>query len=182
AVLRMLPSTTLFRSARRSTGAPPSRAPSRPAAPGPLGARPHGFRWERRPSSAISSQGCDPTTNRAGTRVRAGWGAAQEAAGGRWPGPDHVVPGRHSVAPRGRRTCSMLAHVTTGTVLGVEPSPVRVEVGLAPGLPAFTVAGLAQHAVREGRERVASALRSSGFTLPSRRITVSLAPGHRVKT
>ncbi len=76
----------------------------------------------------------------------------------------------------------MLAHVTTGTVLGVEPSPVRVEVGLAPGLPAFTVVGLAQHAVREGRERVASALRSSGFALPSRRITVSLAPGHRVKT
>src|SRR5690606_38751478 len=60
--------------------------------------------------------------------------------------------------------------------LGVEPVRLRVEVNLASGLPAFTVVGLAQNAVREGRERVAAALRNSGFELPNRRITVNLAP------
>jgi magnesium chelatase family protein len=70
----------------------------------------------------------------------------------------------------------MLAHVTTGAVRGVESFLVRVEVHLAPGLPSFTVVGLAESAVREGRERVGAALRNAGFPLPPRRITVNLAP------
>jgi magnesium chelatase family protein len=53
---------------------------------------------------------------------------------------------------------------------------VRVEVNLATGLPAFSVVGLAQGSVREGRERVAAALHNSGYGLPTRRITVNLAP------
>lgn len=71
----------------------------------------------------------------------------------------------------------MLAQVISGTVHGVEPVFVRVEVNLASGLPAFTVVGLPYGAVRESRERVATALRNSGFDLPNRRITVNLAPG-----
>lgn len=70
----------------------------------------------------------------------------------------------------------MLAHVHTGSVRGVDPLLVRVEVNLASGLPAFTVVGLAQGAVREGRERVAAAMKNSGYVLPQRRITVNLAP------
>lgn len=70
----------------------------------------------------------------------------------------------------------MLAHVHTGTVRGVDPLLVRVEVNLASGLPAFTVVGLAQGAVREGRERVAAAMKNSGYVLPQKRITVNLAP------
>ncbi|MDZ7779349.1 MAG: YifB family Mg chelatase-like AAA ATPase [Gemmatimonadota bacterium] len=72
----------------------------------------------------------------------------------------------------------MLAHVNTGTVHGVEPVAVRVEVNLASGLPSFTVVGLPYGAVRESRERVATALRNTGFELPNRRITVNLAPGN----
>lgn len=70
----------------------------------------------------------------------------------------------------------MLAHVHTGSVRGVDPLLVRVEVNLVSGLPAFTVVGLAQGAVREGRERVAAAMKNAGYTLPHRRITVNLAP------
>jgi magnesium chelatase family protein len=70
----------------------------------------------------------------------------------------------------------MLAHVRTGSVVGIDAMLVRAEVALASALPAFTVVGLAQGSVREGRERVSAALRSSGFGLPSRRITVNLAP------
>jgi magnesium chelatase family protein len=70
----------------------------------------------------------------------------------------------------------MLANVLTGAVDGVDPLMVRVEVHLASGIPTFTVVGLAQSAVREGRERVTAALRNVGLPLPNRRITVNLAP------
>jgi magnesium chelatase family protein len=70
----------------------------------------------------------------------------------------------------------MLAHVESCTVRGIDALTLRVEVSLASGLPSFTVVGLAQSAVREGRERVGAALRTSGFGLPTRRITVNLAP------
>jgi len=50
-------------------------------------------------------------------------------------------------------------------------------VKLSCGLPAFTVVGLPHGAVRESRDRVAAALRNSGFPLPPRCITVNLAPG-----
>jgi magnesium chelatase family protein len=70
----------------------------------------------------------------------------------------------------------MLAQAFTGAVQGIDPFLVRVEVNLVAGLPMFTVVGLAQGAVREGRERVTAALRNTGFALPQRRITVNLAP------
>jgi magnesium chelatase family protein len=91
-------------------------------------------------------------------------------------GPRGGGPSTHSGVP-GATGCSlMLANVLTGAVDGVDPLMVRVEVHLASGLPTFTVVGLAQGAVREGRERVTAALRTARFTLPHRRITVNLAP------
>ena len=53
---------------------------------------------------------------------------------------------------------------------------IRVEVDVAPGLPGFTIVGLADAALQEARERVRGALRNSGFIYPPRRITVNLAP------
>ena len=70
----------------------------------------------------------------------------------------------------------MLSHVLSAAVRGVSSYLVRVEVNLSPGLPAFAVVGLAENAVREGRERVGAALRNTGFPLPPRRVTVNLAP------
>ncbi len=70
----------------------------------------------------------------------------------------------------------MLACVVSGAVLGVDAYLVRVEVDLAQGLPSMAVVGLAESAVREGRERVTAALHNAGFTIPPRRITVNLAP------
>ncbi len=70
----------------------------------------------------------------------------------------------------------MLARILTAAVQGVDSYLVQVEVNLAPGLPAFSVVGLAEGAVREGRERVGAALRNAGYPLPQRRITVNLAP------
>src|SRR5574342_682932 len=70
----------------------------------------------------------------------------------------------------------MLAAVRSAAVLGIEAYHVLVEVDVAPGLPSWTIVGLAAGAVRESRERVSAALLNSGFQLPPRRVTVNLAP------
>ncbi|MCU0313327.1 MAG: YifB family Mg chelatase-like AAA ATPase [Solirubrobacteraceae bacterium] len=72
----------------------------------------------------------------------------------------------------------MLARVLTFTLDGLEPRPVTVEADLRPGLPAFTIVGLADRSVFEARERVRAALLNSGFEFPLRRVTVNLAPAH----
>ncbi|MET0485441.1 MAG: YifB family Mg chelatase-like AAA ATPase [Candidatus Rokuibacteriota bacterium] len=70
----------------------------------------------------------------------------------------------------------MLARVLSAALRGVEAALVRVEVDVAAGLPAFTIGGLPDSAVRESRERVRTAIRNAGFPFPSDRITVNLAP------
>ncbi len=70
----------------------------------------------------------------------------------------------------------MLARVASATVLGVQGSPVTVEVHVSGGLPGFTVVGLPDASCRESRDRVRAALLSSGLPWPLKRITVNLAP------
>jgi magnesium chelatase family protein len=70
----------------------------------------------------------------------------------------------------------MLARVTTAAFAGIEGFLVEVETDIAPGLPCFSVVGLPDAAVRESRERVAAAIKNSGFEFPVRKITVNLAP------
>lgn len=69
-----------------------------------------------------------------------------------------------------------LTQLTTRAQLGIEAPEVRVEVHISSGLPAFTIVGLPETAVREARDRVRSAIINSGFEFPPRRITVNLAP------
>ena len=70
----------------------------------------------------------------------------------------------------------MLATVLTGAVHGIAGYLVRAEADVAGGLPSFAVVGLGDSAVREGRDRVASAIRNAGYRFPPDRITVNLAP------
>src|ERR1700761_1188454 len=70
----------------------------------------------------------------------------------------------------------MVQRVSTVSFEGIEVRPVDVQVQVAPGMPAFNIVGLPDKAVSEARERVRSALTASGLALPSRRITVNLAP------
>jgi magnesium chelatase family protein len=63
------------------------------------------------------------------------------------------------------------------TIDGPEARPVEVELDVRNGLPAFTIVGLADTAVREARERIQTAVRNSGFQWPAQRITANLAPG-----
>ncbi|MFC1660137.1 YifB family Mg chelatase-like AAA ATPase [Gemmatimonadota bacterium] len=70
----------------------------------------------------------------------------------------------------------MLAQVMSAALRGVESYLVRVEVNFGNGLPSFSVVGLAEGAVREGKERVWAALHNTGHSIPPRKITVNLAP------
>src|ERR1051325_4271012 len=70
----------------------------------------------------------------------------------------------------------MLACLRTATVFGVDASPVDVEVDVSFGFPSFTMVGLPDASVREGRDRVKSATRNSAFAFPPHRVTVNLAP------
>ncbi len=65
---------------------------------------------------------------------------------------------------------------------GTNAPPVSIEVFLSGGLPAFTIVGMAETAVRESKDRVRGALLSSGFEFPQQRITVSLAPAEMKKS
>ena len=76
----------------------------------------------------------------------------------------------------------MLAVVPSATLHGLDGRLIRVEVDVAPGLPGFTIVGLADTAVQEARERVRGAIRNAGFVFPPRRITVNLAPAELRKT
>jgi magnesium chelatase family protein len=70
----------------------------------------------------------------------------------------------------------VLATARTFTLLGVGAHEVIVEVDVHRGLPAFSLVGLPDAAVRESRERVRAALTNSDFEFPLQRITASLAP------
>lgn len=68
------------------------------------------------------------------------------------------------------------AQVYTRSVVGLNAPSVMVEVHLSQGLPAVTIVGLPEAAVRESKDRVRSAIINSGFQFPNRRLTINLAP------
>ncbi|HPR63216.1 MAG TPA: YifB family Mg chelatase-like AAA ATPase [Thermoanaerobaculia bacterium] len=70
----------------------------------------------------------------------------------------------------------MLSRVRSAVLVGIDAFPLQIEVDIHNGLPAFTVVGLPDTAIKESRERIRSALRNSGFTFPDGVITANLAP------
>lgn len=70
----------------------------------------------------------------------------------------------------------MISKVFSAALHGINGITVDIEVDISYGLPAFTIVGLPETAVKESRERVRSAIRNAGFEFPSDRITINLAP------
>ena len=66
-------------------------------------------------------------------------------------------------------------------VTGIEGHLITVECYISNGLPAFDIVGLPDAAVKEARERVRAAVKTSGMKFPSSRITVNLAPANLKK-
>ena len=75
----------------------------------------------------------------------------------------------------------MVARISTVAFQGIDVLEVDVQVHIAAGLPAFTIVGLPDKAVAESRERVRAALGAVGLALPTKRITVNLAPADVLK-
>jgi magnesium chelatase family protein len=69
-----------------------------------------------------------------------------------------------------------MAAVLSRAQHGMDAPLVRVEADLSPGLPRFTIVGLAEAAVKESRDRVRAAITNSNLQMPDGRVTVNLAP------
>lgn len=76
----------------------------------------------------------------------------------------------------------MISLVHAITVNGLDTTVVDIEVDINYGMPAFTIVGLPDQGVQESKERLRSALKSSGAKLPPDRITVNLAPANIKKS
>jgi len=70
----------------------------------------------------------------------------------------------------------LFSSVFGATVSGLAGFPVIVETDVSGGLPCLEIVGMPDTSVKEAKHRVRSALRNSGFEVPSRRIVVNLAP------
>lgn len=70
----------------------------------------------------------------------------------------------------------MYSTVLSASIDGISSRKVTVESDVSEGLPMFSMVGYLASSTREAADRVRSSLRNSGFRLPSRHITVNLAP------
>lgn len=70
----------------------------------------------------------------------------------------------------------MHTHIFSATTIGVMAHLVKVEVDLSYGMLQFFIVGLPDTAIKESKQRIATALKNSGVKLPERKITVNLAP------
>ncbi len=75
----------------------------------------------------------------------------------------------------------MICSVRTLGISGISGSAVTAECYISNGLPGFDIVGLPDAAVKEARERVRAAAKSSGLGFPVSRITVNLAPASQKK-
>lgn len=70
----------------------------------------------------------------------------------------------------------MVNKVKTATVIGLNAYKVFVETDVINSLPSFSIVGLPDTAINEARDRVRSAIKNSGFTFPSKKVVINLAP------
>ena len=70
----------------------------------------------------------------------------------------------------------MFSSVLSASIQGMEICPIQVEADLSDGLPSFSMVGYVSSQVKEAQERVRTAMKNTGLSLPPKRITVNLAP------
>lgn len=70
----------------------------------------------------------------------------------------------------------MSLHIRSAVQRGYDATLIDVECDLSNGLPSIHIVGLGDKAVDEARERIRSAITNSGLNVPTRRLTLNLAP------
>jgi magnesium chelatase family protein len=76
----------------------------------------------------------------------------------------------------------MFTSLNSFGLFGINAFPVQTEMEISGGLPEFNIVGLGDAAVKESRDRIKAAVRSSGLKFPTAKITVNLAPADVKKT
>ena len=76
----------------------------------------------------------------------------------------------------------MISRLSSLGLSGIEGYRISVECFISGGLPGFEIVGLPDASVKEARERVRAAVKTSGFKFPPSRITVNLAPANTKKS
>lgn len=69
-----------------------------------------------------------------------------------------------------------MIRIKSASAMGIRAFPVDIEVDISNGLPQWIMVGLPDTSVKEARERVRTAIKNSGYAVPSDKITISLAP------
>ncbi len=72
----------------------------------------------------------------------------------------------------------MYSVIKTAVLEGIRAKMIQVEVDISSGMPSFDMVGHLSPEVREGKERIRTALHNIGVILPAKRITINLAPAH----
>lgn len=75
----------------------------------------------------------------------------------------------------------MISKVISGALFGLDGYIITVETDMYSALPGIDIVGLPDAAVKESKERVKSALKNSGYSLPQKRIVINLAPANTKK-
>ena len=75
----------------------------------------------------------------------------------------------------------MLSKIKSFGLVGITGYPVDVEVDLNAGLPSYDVVGLPDASIKEGKDRIRSAIKNTGLNYPIYKITVNLAPADTKK-
>lgn len=69
-----------------------------------------------------------------------------------------------------------VATIFSRAQVGIDAPVVTVEADINSGLPQTIIVGLPEATVRESKDRVKAAIINSGFQMPSRKVTINLAP------
>lgn len=69
----------------------------------------------------------------------------------------------------------MLVKTFGSAVHGISATTITIEVDVSQGIN-FCIVGLPDNAVKESQQRIDSALRTNGFKMPGRKVTINMAP------
>lgn len=75
----------------------------------------------------------------------------------------------------------MISKVISAALFGLDGYIITVETDMYTALPTIDIVGLPDTTVKESKERVKSAIKNSGFSLPQKKIVINLAPANTKK-